>query len=54
MTHAASMPVVLVIPIYNHARAIAGVVQAARRLRLPIIVVDDGSWDGTAAIVNQL
>lgn len=54
MTHAALLPAVIVIPVYNHARAIAAVVRAARQLQLPIVVVDDGSRDGTAAIVKQL
>lgn len=35
------------IPAYNEARRIAAVVQAAR-VRLPVLVVDDGSRDGTA------
>ena len=36
-----------VIPVYNHAGKIAEVVEAARRLPWRLIVVDDGSTDGT-------
>jgi glycosyltransferase involved in cell wall biosynthesis len=41
----------LVIPVYNHAARIADVVQAALALALPVIVVDDGSDDGTTEIL---
>jgi len=35
----------VVIPVYNHGRALAAVIEKARRLNLPIFVVDDGSTD---------
>lgn len=39
----------ILIPVYNHAAGVAGVIERARPLGLPIWVVDDGSTDGTAA-----
>jgi len=42
------MTPVVVIPVYNEAEAIARVVAEARR-HAPVIVVDDGSSDGSAA-----
>jgi len=39
----------VVIPVFNHAWRVAGVIEAALPLGLPIIVVDDGSTDGSAA-----
>jgi glycosyltransferase involved in cell wall biosynthesis len=38
----------VLIPVYNHAEGVASVIECARRLDLPIRVVDDGSTDGTA------
>ena len=35
----------IVIPVYNHGPMIAAVVEEARKLALPVIVVDDGSTD---------
>jgi len=37
----------IVIPVYNHEIRVAAVVAAARELPFPVIVVDDGSTDGT-------
>ena len=39
--------VVIVIPAYNEATTVAGVVTAAR-VHAPVLVVDDGSTDDTA------
>lgn len=39
--------VAVVIPVYNHAGKVAGVIAEARKLPWPLIVVDDGSTDGT-------
>jgi glycosyltransferase involved in cell wall biosynthesis len=39
--------VAIVIPVYNHAVAVAEVVKSAAGLGMPLIVVDDGSTDGT-------
>ncbi len=46
---ATAKPVLAVIPAYNEAAAIAPVVNAARQ-HLPVLVVDDGSRDETAAV----
>ena len=43
------MPVAVVIPAYNEAATIAGIVHRARRQVETVIVVDDGSGDETAA-----
>ena len=40
----------LVIPVYNHPQ-VAAVIDGARVLGLPIIVVDDGSTDETSAVL---
>lgn len=44
----------ILIPVYNHADGIAGVVEGARSLGLPIVVIDDGSTDGTAARIDGI
>jgi glycosyltransferase involved in cell wall biosynthesis len=41
----------LVIPVYNHAARVAAVVRQSLQLGLPVIVVDDGSTDETAAVL---
>ena len=38
----------VLIPVYNHAEGIGPVIERARRMELPIWVVDDGSTDDTA------
>ena len=48
------MQVALVIPAYNHACRLQGVLADAITLGLPIFVVDDGSNDETQAILNKL
>jgi len=37
----------VVIPVFNHGKAVAAVVEKAMRLSLPVFVVDDGSTDST-------
>ncbi|WP_035245864.1 glycosyltransferase family 2 protein [Desulfogranum mediterraneum] len=44
----------VIIPVYNHGQQIEAVVRRAARLGLPMVVVDDGSTDGTAAILDHL
>ena len=41
----------VVIPVYNHERTVADVVYRTLALDLPVVVVDDGSTDGTPAIL---
>jgi glycosyltransferase involved in cell wall biosynthesis len=44
----------VLIPCLNEAKAIRGVVESALALGLPVIVVDDGSDDGTPDIVASM
>jgi len=44
----------VVIPVYNHGTTLAGIVERARRLAIPVIVVDDGSTDGGTAGLEAL
>jgi glycosyltransferase involved in cell wall biosynthesis len=44
----------IVIPAYNEARSIRGLAEAALALCLRVLVVDDGSADGTAACLDGL
>ncbi len=44
----------IVIPVYNHARTVRRVVQAALDTGLPVLVVDDGSIDTIATEVDGL
>lgn len=49
----------VVIPAYNEERSLSGVVERVRRadtagLELEIVVVDDGSKDGTAAVLRSI
>lgn len=48
----ASAAVLALIPAYNEAAHISGVVRAARQY-LPVLVVDDGSTDDTAALARS-
>ena len=43
----------VVLPVYNEASTVAGVLDAVRAVHAgPIVVVDDGSDDGTAAVLS--
>ncbi len=44
----------IVIPVYNHARTVRRVVQVALDTGLPVLVVDDGSSDTIATVVDGL
>lgn len=43
----------IIVPVYNHAAYLAGVLERAGRLRLPLIAVDDGSQDSTRDVLAQ-
>jgi len=44
----------VVIPVYNHERAVGSVVNGILAQRLPCILVDDGSGPGCAAVLDGL
>ena len=44
----------IVIPAYNHGAQVRGVVEKCLALRLPVIVVDDGSTDSTPYVLASL
>src|SRR5574343_18255 len=44
----------VVIPVYNHGGPIAGVVAALRSHGLPVLLVDDASEAGCAAMLDEL
>jgi len=44
----------VIIPVYNHEARVADVAQSALGLGLPVIVVDDGSTDGSAERVRRV
>jgi glycosyltransferase involved in cell wall biosynthesis len=44
----------IVIPAYNHGTRVRGVVEKCLQLRLPVIVVDDGSTDSTPHVLASL
>jgi len=44
----------IVIPAYNHGTQVRGVVEKCLQLRLPVIVVDDGSTDATPYVLASL
>ncbi len=46
--------VAIVIPVYNHGTRISDVLWKASALGYPVFVVDDGSTDGTAEILNSM
>ncbi len=50
------MKLSVVVPVYNEEKTIAEILKRVQKVRLAdeIIVVDDGSSDGTAAIINEL
>ena len=44
----------IVIPTYNHGAQVRGVAEKCLQLRLPVIVVDDGSTDSTPSVLASL
>ena len=56
MTETAKLSIV--IPVYNERRTIAEAVRRARTVELPvdreILIIDDGSTDGTREIIKRL
>lgn len=48
------MRAAVVIPVFNHEERVADVIREAMQLGLPIVVVDDGSTDGTPALLERL
>jgi len=48
------MRAAVIIPVYNHRQRVAEVIRQALALGLPVFVVDDGSTDGTAAVLATL
>lgn len=44
----------VIIPVFNHGRAVAGVIRQALTLNLPVLVVDDGSTDSTPAVIEEI
>jgi glycosyltransferase involved in cell wall biosynthesis len=43
-----------IIPVYNHAGAIGGILEKLRAFRRPIYVIDDGSTDETSKVLDSL
>lgn len=50
----AKVDTLILIPTYNNAGTLADVVQRAMQQGLPVLVVDDGSTDGTAALLKKM
>lgn len=44
----------IVIPAYNHGKHVREVVEKARAVKFPVIVVDDGSTDSTAQVLQTI
>jgi len=44
----------IVIPAYNHGAQVSGVVEKCLQLRLPVVVVDDGSTDSTPDVLASI
>ena len=47
------MKICIVIPTYNEAKAIAGIIRRIRQQELEVVVVDDGSQDNTSEIAKD-
>ncbi len=44
----------VIIPVYNHGSRVRAVIESALLLNMPVYVVDDGSTDDTAGIVESI
>jgi glycosyltransferase involved in cell wall biosynthesis len=44
----------VIIPVYNHARSISGVITKTLNLGIPVFVVNDGSTDATHAEISKI
>jgi len=44
----------VIIPVYNHGRQIGEVIRQTLQLGLPVFVVDDGSTDSSAQVINAI
>ena len=44
----------VIIPVYNHEQRVADVIRGALELGFPVIVVDDGSTDGTHSAIRKI
>ncbi|MBN1381793.1 MAG: glycosyltransferase family 2 protein [Deltaproteobacteria bacterium] len=45
---------VFIIPVYNHAGSIGAIIEKLHAFQRPVYVIDDGSTDNTAKILDQL
>jgi glycosyltransferase involved in cell wall biosynthesis len=52
-THIKDLNVCLLIPTYNHASLLEGVMKDCLQYPIELIIVNDGSTDGTLALVNK-
>ena len=49
-----TMRAAVIIPVYNHGPQIGEVIRKTLKLGLPVFVVDDGSTDSTANIIDTI
>ena len=47
------MKIAIIVPAYNEAKRIDGVLDGLKKTKLPVIVVDDGSRDKTAEVIQK-
>ncbi len=44
----------VIIPVYNHGRQVGEVIRQTLQLSLPVFVIDDGSTDSTAQVLDSI